>query len=124
MEDAAREGAIHQARLAREIAEQLRGGDAVIVARNGDFYFNQFIRQGLEKEARVIRDAWESGGPDAAVASIPNGMMGQFDFVGELPACQDHLRSQRDAGIDIHTVSIVGAEGSVVSKALRKLAEV
>lgn len=94
---------------------------AFFVARNGEFYFNQFVRQGLEREAHAIRDAWTSGGPEAALAAMPGDMVDRFDFIGDLDACAAHIVSSRTAGVDLHTVSVLGGDARAQGEALQRL---
>ncbi len=107
------------------VSERRRRAEAMafFVARNGEFYYRQFVRQGLEIEAKAIRAAWATGGPAAAVAAIPEGVADGFDFVGELSACVNHLRKQKSMGVDISLVSAPGAHGLEQSRILRTLSE-
>ncbi len=94
---------------------------AFFVARNGDFYFNQFVRHGLGDEARAVRQAWDRGGAEEAVNAMPDEMADRFDFAGDVDACAGHLESQREAGVDLHVVSVVGGIDGAARDALRKL---
>ncbi|MFQ5382170.1 MAG: LLM class flavin-dependent oxidoreductase, partial [Dehalococcoidia bacterium] len=93
---------------AERVRQQQAATLAFFVARNGEFYFNQFCRQGLEDEAHRIRDAWASGGPQAAAAAVPFEMAAEFGFVGHVDACRERIADESLAGVDLHTVSLAG----------------
>lgn len=96
---------------------------AFFIARNGDFYFRQFQRQGLGEEADAIRAAWADGGRDAALAAMPAGLEARFNFAGDIDACREHLARQRDLGVDIHTVSLGPSARLDARNVLNALAE-
>ena len=106
-------------RQRRQRAETL----AFFVARNGEFYYRQFERQGLAEAAKAIRAAWTQGGAAAAVAATPPDMAGQFSFIGELSACIAHLDAQQSAGVDIHPVAVDSDDPAEVTAALTALVE-
>ncbi|MBM3140625.1 MAG: LLM class flavin-dependent oxidoreductase [Chloroflexi bacterium] len=112
--DAAQAEAIRHAR---------RQALAFFVARNGDFYYRQFGRQGLADEAAAIRRAWGEGGHEAAVAAIPEGMAERFDFVGELPAALERLDAQAEAGADLHHVHVVEEDPRTAARILERLVD-
>lgn len=114
---------LHESRL-EQIGQNRARTTAFFVARNGEFYFNQFARYGMETEARMIRDAWESGGSSAAVAAMPAGMAERFDFAGDIKECCERVKSQQQAGIDFHVVVVDGAASPAVADVLRTLVSV
>jgi hypothetical protein len=77
----------------------------------------------MEREAHAIRDAWATGGLEAAIAAMPAGMLDRFDFVGNLAGAVAHLARQQAAGIDLHVVSVVGGNAAAEADALRALAD-
>ena len=93
---------------------------AFFVARNGDFYYRQFQRQGYGDEAAAIRTAWTNDGPQAAAAILPEDVVGEFNFVGTVGQCIDRMEAQADAGVDLHSVSIAepdpGEFGRIVER--------
>ncbi|MDA0353845.1 MAG: LLM class flavin-dependent oxidoreductase [Chloroflexi bacterium] len=108
---------------AEEARQARRQQLAFFVARNGDFYYRQFVRHGLADEAASIRHAWTTGGAEAGVAAVPGGLEDRFDFVGPLEACVEHLDAQMEAGVDLHQVSLpAGSESDWTVAALRRLA--
>lgn len=96
---------------------------AFFIARNGDFYYRQFQRQGLGDEAEAIRAAWAGGGRDAALAAMPVGLEARFNFAGDIDACREHLVRQQELGVDIHMVSLGPSARPDARNVLRALAE-
>jgi alkanesulfonate monooxygenase SsuD/methylene tetrahydromethanopterin reductase-like flavin-dependent oxidoreductase (luciferase family) len=94
---------------------------AFFVARNGDFYYRQFVRHGLADEAAAIRRAWSDGGREAAVAAVPPGLAERFDFIGDLDACVDRIAAQAEIGVDIHTVNVAEDDLRVYAQVLERL---
>ncbi len=96
-----------------EIAERARrdmqAGLAFAVARNGPFYHQQFVRQGLVEEAAAIRKAWNDGGAEAATA-VAAPLAELFGRVGDLDTALNALTAQESAGIDLHTVQITTSD--------------
>jgi alkanesulfonate monooxygenase SsuD/methylene tetrahydromethanopterin reductase-like flavin-dependent oxidoreductase (luciferase family) len=108
---------------AAQVRETRRRTLAFFVARNGEFYFNQFRRHGLAAEAESIRAAWDGGGPEAAYAAIPPEMAGRFDFVGDVDACVAHIARQSALGVDLHTVTTAGGAPAAAAEAIAMLAK-
>jgi len=96
---------------------------AFFIARNGDFYYRQFERQGLAAEAKAIREAWATGGREQALAILPEGLEGRFGFIGDPDGCMEHLARQEDLGVDIHLVSLGASARRDMLRVLRTLAE-
>ncbi|MGE3076141.1 MAG: LLM class flavin-dependent oxidoreductase [Dehalococcoidia bacterium] len=96
---------------------------AFFIARNGEFYYRQFVRQGLGAEADAIREAWNAGGREAALEALPVGLEAEFGFAGNLQSCLEHLRGQGAAGVDIHMVSLAPTARADAVNVLRTLAE-
>ncbi len=82
-----------------------RSGLAFFVARNGPFYYRQFVRQGLADEAEAIRKAWDDGGPEPAAASATD-LAHRFGSVGGMDASLAALAVQEAAGVDLHSIQI------------------
>jgi alkanesulfonate monooxygenase SsuD/methylene tetrahydromethanopterin reductase-like flavin-dependent oxidoreductase (luciferase family) len=106
---------------ADEVRQARRQQLAFFVARNGDFYYRQFVRHGLADEAASIRRAWTAGGAEAGVTAVPGGLEDRFDFVGPLEACLEHLDAQAEAGVDLHQVSLPAGSEADWTVALRRL---
>ncbi|MGD9933703.1 MAG: LLM class flavin-dependent oxidoreductase [Dehalococcoidia bacterium] len=96
---------------------------AFFIARNGDFYYRQFLRQGLAAEAALIRDAWSRGGRDEAVSAMPPGLESNFGFAGALDSCRAHLAAQAALGVDVHMVTLAPGVRSGAAAILAKLAQ-
>ena len=80
---------------------------AFFVARNGDFYYRQFVRHGLADEAAAIRRAWTEGGTEAGIAAIPDELVDQLDTAGSVEQWIERLEEQAAAGVDLHQVSVI-----------------
>jgi len=79
---------------------------AFFVARNGEFYYRQFVRHGLADEAAAIRRAWSTGGAEEAVRLIGDELVGRFHMVGSLDQCRRRIEEQAEAGVDLHQLSL------------------
>ena len=95
-------------------------GLAFFVARNGPFYYRQFLRQGLADEAAAIRTAWDDDGPEAA-AAIAAPLADRFGTVGDLDTCLAALTEQEASGVDLHSVQIATTDRSRRQAILREL---
>ena len=87
----------------------MEAGLAFFVARNGPFYYRQFVRQGFTDEAAAIRKAWDDEGIDAATA-IAAPLAERFGRVGNLDAALDALTVQESSGVDLHSVQIMTSD--------------
>lgn len=94
---------------------------AFFVARNGEFYYRQFGRHGLADEAATIRHAWRTGGAEAGLAAVPDGLEDRFDFVGTVDACVERLDAQAETGVDLHQVSVAAGSDAEWTDILRRL---
>lgn len=97
----------HPQALAQE-RNSRRARLAFFVARNGDFYFNQFVRHELADEAAAIRKAWTDSGREAAAQMISDELLDEFDFVGDIDACRERIARQEAAGVTMHQVALAG----------------
>ena len=111
----------HDAATADETRRQQIGALAFFVARNGDFYFNQFCRQGLEEEAVAIRASWSDHGREAAIATVSQEMANAFGFVGSVEECRSRFAADSAKGVDLHSVSLVGFPASQRETVLKAL---
>jgi len=102
----------------RQAATQL----AFFVARNGDFYYRQFQRQGFPDEAEAIRRAWVEDGPQAAAAILSEKLVGEFNFVGTVNQCMERLDAQAEAGVGLHGVSIPEQDPVAFGRIVERLA--
>jgi alkanesulfonate monooxygenase SsuD/methylene tetrahydromethanopterin reductase-like flavin-dependent oxidoreductase (luciferase family) len=98
----------------------LVAGLAFFVARNGPFYYGQFVRQGLADEAAAIRSAWDEDGADAA-ATIAAPLADRFGSVGDLDASLHALTAQEESGVDLHSVQIATSDRTRRRAILREL---
>lgn len=105
------------------VRQSQREALAFFIARNGDFYYRQFLRQGLATEAALIRDAWSRGGRTEAVAAMPPGLESNFGFAGELDSCRAHLAAQDALGVDVHMVTLAPGVRSRATEILARLAQ-
>lgn len=96
---------------------------AFFVARNGDFYYRQFLRHGLADEAAAIRRAWAADGAEGGVAAIPDGLEDHFNFVGPVEACVERLEAQAELGVDLHQVSVSTDDEAQWSATIRRLVD-
>ncbi len=112
-------GSADEAEMTRS---QRRQQLAFFIARNGDFYYRQFVRHGLVDEAAAIRRAWTEGGAAAGVAAVPPRLEDHFDFVGTIEQCADRLDQQSALGIDLHQVSVMEQDQAKWADAVRRLA--
>jgi alkanesulfonate monooxygenase SsuD/methylene tetrahydromethanopterin reductase-like flavin-dependent oxidoreductase (luciferase family) len=103
------------------IRQAQRATAAFFAARNGPFYYRQFVRQGLGSAADAIRRTWDTGGA-AAADGAAIGLEREFGFAGPLSACAGFIEEQAAAGIDIHTVTIVSTDAADRGRVLRALA--
>ncbi len=112
---------VDDADRAEAMRAQRRRRLAFFVARNGDFYYRQFVRHGLADEAAAVRRAWAADGAEGGVAAVPDGLEDHFDFVGPLEACVDRLEAQAELGVDLHQVSVITDDQAEWSAAIRRL---
>jgi hypothetical protein len=98
----------------------LVAGLAFFVARNGPFYYRQFVRQGLADEAAAIRSAWDEDGSEAA-ATIAAPLADRFGSVGDLDASLHALTAQEASGVDLHSVQIATSDRARRRAILREL---
>jgi alkanesulfonate monooxygenase SsuD/methylene tetrahydromethanopterin reductase-like flavin-dependent oxidoreductase (luciferase family) len=108
---------------AQQIRQERRERLAFFVARNGDFYYEQFQRHGLDDVARKIRQAWASSGGDAATEVVSDELIHRFDFVGDIGECRARLEEQEQLGVNLHQVFFPDLEPNEAAEAARKLME-
>jgi alkanesulfonate monooxygenase SsuD/methylene tetrahydromethanopterin reductase-like flavin-dependent oxidoreductase (luciferase family) len=106
---------------AEVIRVQRRQQLAFFIARNGDFYYRQFVRHGLVDEAAAIRRAWLSGGAESGIAAVPEGLEDHFDFVGDVEECIERLEQQTAVGVDLHQVSVINEDQAEWANIVRRL---
>lgn len=112
---------VEDAGRAEAMRVQRRQQLAFFVARNGDFYYRQFVRHGLADEAAAVRRAWASGGAEAGIAAVPAGLEDHFDFVGGVEQCIERLEQQTAAGVDLHQVSVIEEDQAKWANIVRRL---
>ena len=112
---------IEDVELAEAMRAQRRLQLAFFVARNGDFYYRQFVRHGLADEAAAIRQGWASGGEEGGVEAVPPGLEDRFDFVGGVDECIERLEQQAAVGVDLHQVSVMEQDQAKWSEIIGRL---
>ena len=112
---------VEDAASAEAMRSQRRQQLAFFVARNGDFYYRQFVRHGLTDETAAIRRAWTEGGSEAGIAAVPPGLEDHFDFVGSVEQCIERLEEQAAAGVDLHQVSVIEEDQAQWADIVRRL---
>lgn len=113
---------VEDAGRAEALRDRRRQQLAFFVARNGDFYYRQFLRHGLADQAASIRRAWAADGAEAGVAAVPTGLEDDFDFVGPLDACLERIEEQAELGVDLHQVSVDTEDEAQWAATIRRLA--
>lgn len=107
--------------IPRQTAERKRL--AFYLARMGDAYANRLTRLGYGTIVGRVRDAWASGGSAAAVRQIPGDFFDDIQLItDDIGAAAGRIRSQAEAGLDVHPVDITGfpdGEVAAVWDALR-----
>jgi alkanesulfonate monooxygenase SsuD/methylene tetrahydromethanopterin reductase-like flavin-dependent oxidoreductase (luciferase family) len=98
----------------REQARQAgKANTAFYIARMGDYYYEQICDMGFKDEADTVRRAWAEGGSKAAYAAVPDHLCDALGAYGSVEECRDRLQAQAEAGINLHRVSVQGAESSI-----------
>tara|TARA_Y100000588_G_scaffold384911_1_gene477172 strand:- start:2675 stop:3637 length:963 start_codon:yes stop_codon:yes gene_type:complete len=112
---------VNDAAKAEKVRENRRQQLAFFVARNGDFYYRQFVRHGFADEAALIRRDWNSNGAEAGIAALPKGLEDHFDFIGPLEACIEKIEMQAELGVDLHQVSVHTEDRAEWGKSIHRL---
>lgn len=86
----------------RLLAEQI----AYYVGGMGTFYFEFVRRLGFEREARTIREAWESGDRRGAIGSVSQRLVDLCTLGSGAPSAHDLLQGYRNDGIDLPIVTL------------------
>ncbi|HET6336499.1 MAG TPA: LLM class flavin-dependent oxidoreductase [Polyangiales bacterium] len=98
-----------------------RANAAFYIARMGNFYYEHFVRMGYREAADAVRAAWEQGGSEAGAAALPDELVDQLGFAGELEACCDALDSAAAAGFSMLSVSVAERDADKRAAILRRL---
>ncbi len=87
-----------------------KANTAFYVARMGDFYYQQLCDMGFADEVNAIRRAWREGGSGAGYAAVTDELSNALGVAGSVEECRDRLQEQEAAGVNLHSVSVQGAE--------------
>jgi F420-dependent oxidoreductase-like protein len=98
-----------------------RANAAFYIARMGEFYYEHFVRMGYKVAADVVRAAWAQGGSEAGAAALPDELVDQLGFAGELDACCDALDAAAAAGFPLLSVSVSERDADKRAAILRQL---
>ncbi|MGH7934801.1 MAG: LLM class flavin-dependent oxidoreductase [Candidatus Binataceae bacterium] len=79
---------------------------AFYAARMGTFYAEQLTRFGFGDEVNRIKEAWSSGGSQAATAAVAPRMLDEMGYIGDVNGAVQRLKAQEEAGTDLHPVEV------------------
>jgi F420-dependent oxidoreductase-like protein len=98
-----------------------RANAAFYIARMGNFYYEHFVRMGYRAEADAVRAAWAAVGSEAGAAALPDALVAQLGFAGELEACCDALDAASEAGFPLLSVAVTERDSEKRAAILRRL---
>jgi alkanesulfonate monooxygenase SsuD/methylene tetrahydromethanopterin reductase-like flavin-dependent oxidoreductase (luciferase family) len=101
--------------VTRDKARAMQAGKAntaFYVARMGDFYYQQLSDMGFADECNEIRSAWREGGSQAGYAAVTDEMQESLGAIGSVEECREWLERQEEAGVNLHQVTVMGAESA------------
>lgn len=87
----------------------------------GNFYYEHFVRMGYGPAADAVRAAWAQGGSEAGAAALPDALVDQLGFAGELDACCDALDAAAEAGFSLLSVAVTERDPGKRAAVLRRL---
>jgi F420-dependent oxidoreductase-like protein len=90
-----------------------KGTIAFYVARMGEYYYQQLCDMGFKDNADVVRKAWAQGGSRAGGAAVSDELCDALGVYGSVEECRERLQAQAEAGVDLHRVSVMGAESAL-----------
>jgi alkanesulfonate monooxygenase SsuD/methylene tetrahydromethanopterin reductase-like flavin-dependent oxidoreductase (luciferase family) len=100
---------------AAEARQRLKPGVATYA---GSFprYNRLLAESGFAEAASAIRDAWQRGERDRAVALVPDALVDAVALAGSPAQCQERIAQYRDAGITLPIVTPrIGTGGGAVA---------
>jgi len=98
------------------------GTVAFYAARMGTFYSEQLTRFGFGAEVAAIKEAWGTGGAKAGTAAVPQKMLDELGYIGDVNGARERIAAQEEAGIDLHSVEIdTGGDAAAFEKTVRAL---
>ena len=116
-------GGVTVAKEKERALQASKAGVAFYIARMGDFYYQQISDMGFADEANEIRRAWKEGGSQAGTAAVSDDLAHGLGTVGSIEECRDRLAEEEAAGINLHSVTVVGEsaveEGRILEKLLK-----
>ncbi|HXN87222.1 MAG TPA: LLM class flavin-dependent oxidoreductase [Candidatus Binataceae bacterium] len=105
--------------------DRAKAGQAATVAfyaaRMGTFYSEQLTRFGFGDEVRKIKEAWDSGGSKAGTEAVPEKMLSQLGYSGDVNGARARLIEQEQAGAELHTVDIDAKDPAEFEKIVHTL---
>ena len=91
------------------------------IARMGTFYSEQLTRFGYGDEVRKVKEAWDSGGSKAGIAAIPEKMLDQLGYVGDVKGARERIIEHEKAGAELHAVDIDAKDPAEFEKTVHTL---
>lgn len=98
-----------------------------LAAYAGSFprYNRLLAESGFAEAASAIREAWQRGDRDRAIALVPDALVDEVGLVGSAAQCRERIARYRDAGVALPIVTprvAAGAGVSAVHEAIRACA--
>jgi F420-dependent oxidoreductase-like protein len=98
-----------------------RSNAAFYIARMGNFYYEHFVRMGYKDAADAVRAAWAKGGSEAGAAALPDALVDQLGYAGELEPCIEALDAAAAAGFSLLSVSVTERDPEKRAAILKRL---
>jgi F420-dependent oxidoreductase-like protein len=100
-----------------------RANAAFYIARMGNFYHEHFVRMGYAAAADAVRAAWAEAGSEAGAAALPDALVNELGFAGELDACCEALDAAAAAGFSLLSVAVTERDAVKRAAILRRLVD-
>ena len=109
---------------AAEARQRLKPGVATYA---GSFprYNRLLAESGFAEAASAIREAWQRGDRDRAVALVPDALVDAVALAGSPAQCRERIAQYRDAGVTLPIVTpriVAGGGAAAVQEAIRACA--
>jgi alkanesulfonate monooxygenase SsuD/methylene tetrahydromethanopterin reductase-like flavin-dependent oxidoreductase (luciferase family) len=105
--------------------ERARAAQAATLAfyavRMGTFYAEQLGRVGFGAELGRIKQAWQAAGSKAGAQAVPDAMLAEMGYAGDIGGARERLKAQEEAGADLHSVAIETADPAAFEKTVQAL---
>ncbi len=79
------------------------------------FYRRLYQKMGYKKEAELLKDAWEKGDIENAVAQVPERMAKELVAVGSQEECMKRVEEYRLAGVELPLIQSFYTQGDLDS---------